>query len=148
MKTLVIYDSAYGNTEKIARAIGGAIVGEVKIQRAGEVNLSELKAYDLVIIGAPTQGGRPTKPLQDFLAGVPANAFQGIKFASFDTRLSKKWVGIFGYAAGKIAETLKTNGGNMIGNPEGFFVKGREGPLADGEIERAAAWAKEIAKAA
>jgi flavodoxin I len=147
MKTLIIYGSVYGNTEKIAKAIAGAIEDDVKTQKVGEVNPTDLKSYDLVIIGAPTQGGRPAEPFQSFLAGLPADAFQGVKFASFDTRLSTKWVGVFGYAAGRIAEILKKNGGNMTANPEGFFVKGREGPLKDGEIERAAAWAKEISKA-
>jgi DNA-binding CsgD family transcriptional regulator len=49
-----------------------------------------------------------------------------------------KLVGIFGYAAGKIAGSLKTKGGTLILSPEAFFVKGKEGPLKEGELERAA----------
>jgi len=64
--------------------------------------------------------------------------------AAFDTRLTTRLVGIFGYAAARIANSLKRNGGTLIASPEGFFVKGKEGPLKEGELERAARWAKEI----
>jgi flavodoxin I len=142
MKALVIYDSLYGNTEKIARAIGGAIPGEVKVLRPGEVNPSELQCLDLLIVGSPTQGGRPTKAIQDFLNKLPESAVKGVNVAAFDTRFSTKLVGIFGYAAGKIAESLKRKSSTLILPPEPFFVKGREGPLKEGELDRAAGWAK------
>ena len=146
MKILIVYDSVYGNTEKIARAIAGALTpsGEVKVLCPSEVNLSELKAVDLLIVGSPTQGGRPTPAIQDFLNRLPEPAIKGINVAAFDTRFSTKLVGIFGYAAGKIAGSLKTKGGTLILSPEAFFVKGREGPLKEGELERAAGWAKRI----
>ncbi len=146
MKALIIYDSVYGNTEKIARAIAGAITpfGEVKVLRVGEVNPSELGSIDLLIVGSPTQGGKPTPAVQEFLSKIPTNALKNIGVAAFDTRLSGRLVGIFGYAAGKIADSLKRNGGALIASPEGFFVKGREGPLKEGELERAADWAKGI----
>ena len=146
MKALIVYDSVYGNTEKIAKAIGGAITGEVKVLRMGEVNSSELTTLDLFIVGSPTQGGRPTPAIQDFLNKVSESAIKGINVAAFDTRFSTRFVGIFGYAAGKIADSLKKKGGTLILSPEGFFVKGKEGPLKEGELERAASWAKEIVK--
>ena len=144
MKALIVYDSAYGNTEKIARAIGGAITGEVKVLRPGEVNPSDLQSVDLLIVGSPTQGGRPTPAIQDFLNKIPEPAIKGVNVAAFDTRFSTKLVGIFGYAAGKIANSLKRKGGTLILSPEPFFVKGKEGPLKEGELERAATWAKRI----
>jgi flavodoxin len=144
MKTLIIYDSVHGNTEKIAKAIGDAIPGEVKVLRVGEVNSSELEALDLLIVGSPTQGGRPTQAVQGFLSEAPA--LNGVNVAAFDTRMQMKLARIFGYAAGRIADGLKRKGGNLIGRPEGFFVKGAEGPLKEGEVERATGWAKEIAK--
>jgi flavodoxin len=58
-KTLVVYDSTYGNTEKIAQAIGEAIGGQ--ILRVGEVNPADLKGFDLLIVGSPTRGGLPTE---------------------------------------------------------------------------------------
>ncbi len=146
VKALIVYDSAYGNTEKIARAVAGALApsGDVKVLRAGEANTSELESIDLLIVGSPTQGGRPTPAIQDFLNKVSEPAIRGINVAAFDTRISTRWVGIFGYAAGRIAGSLKTKGGTLILSPEGFFVKGTEGPLKEGELERAASWAREI----
>ena len=148
MKTLIVYDSVHGNTEKIAKAIGDATTGEVEVLRVGEVNSSELKTFDLLIVGAPTHGGRPTQPIRDWLDKVPALAFEGTNVAAFDTRIPAKWVRIFGYAAPRIAGRLKKKGGTLIGSPEGFFVEGTEGPLTEGELERAAGWAKEIVKSA
>jgi flavodoxin I len=68
-----------------------------------------------------------------------------VRVAGFDTRLTAKWVRIFGYAGPKIAAALQQKGGTQVGSPGGFFVKGKEGPLVEGEVERAAAWAREIA---
>ena len=146
MKVLVVYDSAYGNTEKIARAIGGAITGDVKILRVGEVNPAELDSFDLLIIGSPTYGGRPTQPVQDFISKIPDSDIEGKSFAAFDTRVEAKFAKIFGYAAGIIADSLKKKDGNLVLPPEGFFVTGKEGPLKDGELERATNWAKELTK--
>jgi len=67
MKALVVYDSLHGNTEKIAKAIGDAISGEAEVLRVGAVNSSELKPCDLLIVGSPTHGGRPTSAIQDFI---------------------------------------------------------------------------------
>ena len=146
MKALIVFDSAYGNTEKIARAVAAGLApsGDVKVLRAGEANISELESIDLLIVGSPTQGGRPTPAIQDFLNRVSEPAIKGISVAAFDTRISTRWVGIFGYAAGKIAGSLKAKGGTLTLSPEGFFVKGTEGPLKEGELDRAASWAREI----
>ncbi len=147
MRALIIYDSVYGNTEKIARAIAGAITpfGEVKMLRVGEANPSELGSIDLLIVGSPTQGGKPTPAIQEFLSKIPANALKNINVASFDTRVKMFVAKIFGYAAGRIADSLKSKGGHLAAPPEGFIVKGNEGPLKEGELERAADWAKRIA---
>lgn len=146
MKALIVYDSVYGNTEKIARAIAEAIApsGEVKVLRASEANPSELASIDLLIVGSPTHGGRPTPPIQDLLNKVPELSLKDVNVAAFDTRLTKKLVGVFGYAAGRIASNLKKKGGTLIAPPEGFFATGSKGPLKEGELERAAGWAKGI----
>ncbi|MFB0558692.1 MAG: flavodoxin family protein [Candidatus Bathyarchaeia archaeon] len=146
MKTLVVYDSVHGNTEKIARAIGDAITGEVRVLRVGEVSSSELEIFDLLIVGSPTHGGRPTQAIQDFIKKAPVTVFEGTNVAAFDTRFSSRLARIFGYAAGRIAGSLKRKGGDLVVPPEGFFVEGTEGPLKEGEVERAAGWAKEIIK--
>ena len=146
MKALIVYDSVYGNTEKIARAIAEAITppDEVKVLRAGEANPSELASIDILIVGSPIHGGRPMPAVQEFLNKVPKLTLQGINVAAFDTRVASKLARVFGYAAGRIAGHLKRKGGVLIASPEGFFVTGTKGPLKEGELERAAAWAKGI----
>ena len=147
MKVLIVYDSVYGNTEKIAKSIGGAITGDVKVLSADVVNPSDLESIDLLIAGSPTYGGRPTPAMQNFLNRVVIEcSLKDIGVAAFDTRLTAKWVKIFGYASEKIAASLKAKGGTPILSPEGFFVTGTKGPLKEGELERAASWAKEIVK--
>ena len=146
MKALIVYDSVYGNTEKIARAIAEAITpsGEVKVLGVGEANPSELASIDLLIVGSPTHAGRPTPAVQDLLNKVPKLSLQGINVAAFDTRITTKLVRVFGYAAGRIAGNLKRKGGTLIASPVGFFVTGGKGPLKEGELERAAGWAEGI----
>jgi len=146
MNALIVYDSVYGNTEKIARAIAEAITpsSEVKVLRAGEANPSELASIDLLIVGSPTHGGRPTPAVQDFLNKVPKLSLQGINVAAYDTRSQAKLARIFGNAAGRIARYLTRKGGVLIASPEGFFVTGTKGPLKEGELERAAVWARGI----
>jgi flavodoxin I len=144
MRILVVYDSLYGNTEKIAQAIGAALPGEVQVSRVGEADPSELSSFDLLIVGSPTHGGRPSPATRELLDKLQSSALEGINVATFDTRHSSKLTVIFGYAAGRIAGSLKKKGGTLIVSPEGFLVTGTEGPLKEGEVERAAGWAKEI----
>jgi len=154
MKALIVYDSTYGNTEKIAEAIGSAINGSVKVLRAGEARPSELKSIDILIVGSPTQGFRATKPVQNFIESIPAGSLKGINMAAFDTRMPESDVGrglrfimkMGGYAAPRIVQALRKKGGNLAVPAQGFFVKDKEGPLTEGELERAASWAKEIVK--
>jgi flavodoxin I len=144
MKALIVYDSVYGNTEKIARAIAEAITssGEVKVLQAGEANSSALESLEFLIVGSPTHAGRPTPAVQDLLNKVNKPALQGVNVAVFDTRSQAKFARIFGNAAGRIAGHLTKKGGVLVASPEGFFVTGTKGPLKEGELERAAGWAK------
>jgi flavodoxin I len=146
VKAVIVYDSVYGNTEKIARAIAEAITpsGEVKVLRSGEANPSELASINLLIVGSPTHGGRPTPAVQDFLNKLTQSSLKDINVAAFDTRTPSKFVRVFGNAAGRIAGRLTKKGGVLIASPEGFFVTGTKGPLKEGELERAAGWAKRI----
>ncbi|MBU0684299.1 MAG: flavodoxin family protein [Thermoplasmatota archaeon] len=146
MKALVVYDSAYGNTEKIAKAIGEAVAGDARVAHATDANLADMNTIDLLVVGSPTYGGKATEPIQDFLAKMPEGVINGMKVAAFDTRLAGKFVKIFGFAAEKIADSMKAKGGTLASTPEGFIVKGKKGPLKEGELERAASWAKGIAK--
>ena len=143
MRALVVYDSLYGNTEKIAEAIGGAISGgEVRVLRGGEVGPTELENISLLVVGAPTQGGRATPEIRDFLGQLSKAEINGVDAAAFDTRVVSKVAKIFGYAAGRIARDLKKKGAKLVAEPEGFFVEGTKGPLTERELERAVEWGR------
>ena len=150
MNTLVVYDTQFENTEAIAKAIADSSEGNLVRARDGDVNT--LTGVEVLIVGAPTQGGRPTPAIQAFLSGLPANALDGIVVAAFDTRFDPASHGfglrtlmkVIGYAAPKIAKSLIAKGGRQVAPPEGFIVLDKEGPLRDGEIERAAAWARGV----
>jgi flavodoxin len=152
MSALVIYDSAYGNTAKIAQAIAAALPGGAGVHRIGEIAPSSLARAGLVIVGSPTQGGRATQALQDWLAAVPAEKLAGVDVAAFDTRIAaaeqgfalRLLMGVIGYAAPRILKTLEEKGGIAIAPAEGFIVEGKEGPVARGELDRAGAWARTI----
>jgi len=145
MKIVVVYDSVYGNTEKIAQAIGDSIPGGVQVLRVGQVDAGDLETVDLLIIGSPTHGSLPTEAIQRLVENMGSPAHEGAKAAPFDTRLTWGFLRRYGFAADKMADTLKEKGWTLAGPPEGFFVKGlKKGPLKRGEADRAAAWAKEI----
>ncbi|MFW6056409.1 MAG: flavodoxin family protein [Chloroflexota bacterium] len=145
MKALIVYDSVHGNTQKVAQAIGDVIEGEVSVCRVGEATAADFKSLDLLVIGSPTHGGRPTPAIQGFVNDLPGPV-SNVKVAVFDTRMPAGWVKIFGFAANRITKALKGKGWSMDTRPEGFYVKGREGPLKDGELQRAALWARALAE--
>jgi hypothetical protein len=107
-----------------------------------------------LIVGSPTQKFSPTGATTRLLKSVPKKGLQGVKVAAFDTRYPASeiekagilafLVRMFGYAAEPIAKRLEKKGGELVIPPEGFYVEGTEGPLQEGELERAADWAKRI----
>jgi flavodoxin len=145
MKALIIYDSQYGNTEKIAQAIGAGFEGEIKVLKVGDIKPEDISRAGIVIIGSPTQGGRQTPAVKTFVENLPADTFTGKRLAAFDTRMKSFWVKMFGWAADKIEDSLKGKGGNITAQPQGFLVKTAKGPLVEGEEARATTWAKAIA---
>jgi flavodoxin I len=145
MKTLVVYDSQFGNTEQIARAIAGGLgsAEQVRVSKASETTSADVVATDLLVVGAPTQGGRATLPIQQFLGRLP-DGLGNTRVAAFDTRMKMWIVKVFGFAANRIEQDLKAHGGILIAAPEGFFVKASKGPLLDGELERATQWGRDL----
>jgi flavodoxin len=159
MTTLIVYDSVFGNTEQVAQVIGQTLgaLGETEVLRVTQAAPARLEGVTLLVAGSPTRGFRPTEATVKFLSDIPQGALEGVRVAAFDTRISIRdannavlnvFVKIFGYAAQPIADRLVKKGGALVVPAEGFFVKGTEGPLKDGERERAAAWARAIAKSA
>jgi flavodoxin len=64
--------------------------GELGIVRINAATPEKLKGLDLVIVGSPTRGFRPTESIQAFLENLPANNLRGVKAAAFDTRIALK----------------------------------------------------------
>jgi flavodoxin I len=153
-KYLVIYDSFFGNTEQIAQAIGGGLGSKAGVLRVDNVKADYWKGVDTLVVGSPTRAFRPSPKTKKLLGSIPRDGLQGVKVAAFDTRMAPSdvnspilnvFVRIFGWAAKPIANGLTKKGGKLVASPEGFFVKGSEGPLKDGELKRASSWAKQIA---
>ena len=144
MKTLILYDSLYGNTKIIAEAIGEVMPGQAELINVTGVDVSEIRSYDLLLIGGPTHGGSISENVQALLEQIPPSILEGKPVAAFDTRMTNRLILLFGCAAPKIARMLQQKGGELVGQPEGFFVSGGKGPLKEGEVQRAAAWGQEI----
>jgi flavodoxin len=155
MKALIIYDSFFGNTQKIAETIAKSMdsKGTVPVIKVADVKPDDLLHLDYLLVGSPTRAFQPTPAITKLLKSIPSGGLKGTKVAAFDTRISiedtpvailKFFAKIFGYAAGAISKILLNKGGTLTVPAEGFFVKASEGPLKEGELERAAAWAKKI----
>ena len=159
MKALVVYDSFFGNTEKIACAVGDAIGNvlssrvDVQTLRVGDVKPEHLSGLSLLVVGSPTRSFSASPATKAWLKARAPNCLDGTKVAAFDTRADMGdvnsrtltvFVKLFGYAAQPIASSLSKHGGTPVVPGEGFFIKDKEGPLKDGELERATEWAQQI----
>jgi flavodoxin len=146
MKSVVLYDSVHGNTETIARSIARGLgdPAKVSVLDVTKARAADLASIDLLVVGSPTLGGRPSTGMQTFLQSIGDGALKGVKTATFDTRMAMLIARMFGYAADRMAYTLAAKGAVRAAPPTGFIVEGRSGPLRKGEEERAAAWAQGI----
>ena len=153
MDILVVYDSYFGNTEKIAQEIGKSFGDDVPVKRPADVDMGSLSSLDLLVAGAPTRAFRPSDAIKAFLKDIPKDSLKDVKVAAFDTRMDiqnidnkilKFMAGIFGYAAEPIAKGLVKKGGVLVGEPMGFIVLDSEGPLKEGELERVPQWVETL----
>jgi len=133
---IVIYDSKYGNTEKVAKSLadGLKMAGiDAACMNTNDVQTESLKDCEFIAIGAPTQMFTASRPMKDFL--VKLNGVQGLKgkygFA-FDTKFDGR---MSGSAAKFIEKKLEELGLEMVRPRESAIVKGTEGPLEDGALE-------------
>jgi flavodoxin len=138
MKTLIVYDSNFGNTkivaEEISKIIGGNLISVEDFKN------TDLAGIELLIVGSPINSWKPTPAIIDFLKTLNSGELHGLMVSSFDTRTKL----FSGDAKNKIAEELNAKGAELINSPGSFYVKGTKGPLAEGELEKAVEWAKKI----
>ncbi|HET7270588.1 MAG TPA: flavodoxin domain-containing protein [Rubrobacter sp.] len=142
MKSLIIYESEYGNTEKIARAIGEALGqhGEARVRSVESVATLDTSGLHVLAVGAPTQRHGLPEAVKELLERTPQDQLKGVRALAFDTRYRRaRW--ITGSAAREIGKHLRRMGCKLLAEPESFFVEGSEGPLEPGEEDRARAWA-------
>jgi hypothetical protein len=165
MTALIVTESLFGNTLAIAEAIGDGIAGVhgaglVRVLHASEAPPELPDDVDLLVVGAPThllslpnagsrhdaanRGAPLIRPtgVREWIESVAIP--QGLRIATFDTSIPTR-VGM-GTAAGAAARALRERGADTTVGPS-FFVTGMEGPLADGELGRATAWGRELARA-
>lgn len=165
MKALIVYESMFGNTRDIALAIGDGVseaadVEVVEVGLAPDVIPPDL---DLLIAGGPTHqfGMSRTssrEQARNQASGAQISYGRGIRewldditvpdrplpVATFDTTMEKpRLLRYLGRASRSIAKHLERKGCAMRVPPESFLVGGGNGPLVEGELERARQWARE-----
>jgi Flavodoxin len=158
MDALVVVESVFGNTRRIAEAVAEGLGRRV---HARVVDVSEVadavEGADLLVVGGPTQAFGMTRPatrrsaaeqagvgavaaevgLREWLETL-AGAGPGRLAAAFDTRADHPRMP--GSAAAGAARRLRHLGYGMVTRPESFRVTGVQGPLVEGEVERARLW--------
>jgi flavodoxin len=146
MNAVVVYYSVFGNTKSVAEAIGqtldsGAAVRTVSARDLAAVDLMET---DLLVAGTPTHVMKVPADFRAILGNLPKDALDGARVAAFDT--SYRMSGLLSrFTASKsLLRELRRLGGKRIGRTATFQVVDKEGPLYEGENERAKAWAEGI----
>lgn len=163
MRALVVYESMFGNTARVAREVaeGLAAHGDVEVRAVADAPVEPDEALDLIVVGGPTHAFSLSRPatredarrqgagaaadgpgLREWLAGLRAGAHHPL-VAAFDTRITKVRR-IPGSAARKASKVAGGLGYCVAQRPESFFVEDVDGPLATGELERARAWGARI----
>lgn len=141
MNAVILYDSEFGNTERLAFAVAAALeeTGSVRLVRAGDE--LDLDSVELLVVGGPTQRHGVSPRLRAAIEALPPLR---LKAAVFDTRYRRSRF-VTGSAAVRVAKCLRRKGASVLVAPESFFVGEFGGPLEAGEVERAYAWGELIA---
>lgn len=162
MKAVVVYESHWGNTAAVARAIAEGIGPDVRALTTDEATGAAIADADLIVAGAPViafglasdkardnmvvdSDKAPAPPdvshptLRSWLKRLPAGHGRS---AAFETRV---WWSPRG-ATGTIDRGLDAAGYRPLSKGQRFVVQGTFGPLRDGELERARRWGAEIAQ--
>ena len=156
MRTLVVYESHYGNTKSIAEAVAFGLAGDVEIYEVGCAPTRLGPDVGLVVVGAPTHAFGLSRPGTRHSAGASSDAI-GIRdwlerlsisdvtaTAAFSTRIFRPRVP--GSAARSIGRRLDRMGVPVIVPPVDFFVHGTDGPLLQTERERALRWGARLGR--
>lgn len=136
MRALLIYDSIFGNTEKVAKALSSGMREEgieVDCMRANSVDIGTLGNYDMIVIGGPTHKVGLSETMKTFTKQLKkADVKNKLAFA-YDTKYNKRFAGS---AANRIERRMKQYGMKIVMSHVSAVVLGREGPLEDGTEEK------------
>jgi flavodoxin len=163
MKALVVYESLFGNTEQVARAVATGLRGrlDVELVEVGDAPAEIPPATDLVVVGGPTHAFSMTRPntredavhqgathdpatgIREWLTQLQAGP-HAERVATFDTRVDKVRH-LPGSAATKAARAAHRKGFESAAKAESFYVEDINGPLVEGELDRAQAWGEHLA---
>jgi flavodoxin len=130
-KAIIIYDTKFGNTEKIAKSLASGMNEqgiEVDCVKVENVQINKLTEYDLLAIGGPTHGFGMSKPMKDFIEKLKHMGPRDKKAFAFDTKNRGRW----GSAAKGIEKRLKSIGMKIVKPCDSAIVMGLKGPLQDG----------------
>ena len=146
MNALVVYFSKFGNTQMLAKAIAEKLAGNggVRTISSDELTANDLKDADLIVMGSPTHNMNLPKSVKPVFERLPRRVLPGTPVAAFDTSYKMSWWLNQFTASKRLAKKLRKLGGKLAVPPEIFHVTEREGPLYEGEIERAQTWAASI----
>ncbi|HUI00047.1 MAG TPA: flavodoxin domain-containing protein [Nitrososphaerales archaeon] len=136
-KAVVLYDTVFGNTEKVASALARGLrrYCEVDFQAITEADPARLSGYDLIAVGAPTQGFTAHRPMKDFLSRLESKGLEGRLGFAFDTKIDSR---LSGSAAKFIEERLGKLGLKMARPRASAIVSGgtKDNVLREGEEAR------------
>jgi flavodoxin len=147
VNALVVYHSQFGNTRHVAEAIAGELqaAGGVRARSAGQLTAADLQAVDLVVMGTPTHKMNLPEAVRPLFEALPRRVLRGVPVAAFDTSYEMSGLLARFTAAKKVDQKLRKLGGKRLLPPETFHVhRHHEGPLLDGEIDRARDWARAL----
>ena len=147
MNALVVYHSKFGNTRQVAEAVAGVFqgAGAARTLCADRLVAAELEDVDLVVVGTPTHKMNLPEAVRPVFERLPRRILRGVPIAAFDTSYEMSAFLARFTAARRVDKKLRKLGGKRLVPPETFHVEHHhEGPLLDGEIERAQRWAESI----
>jgi flavodoxin len=137
-KAIVVYESKYGNTKRVAEAIVEgmrevpgveAVLNEVK-----EVELDKLIEFDAILVGSPNHMGSATKGIRKFIDEL-GKLSPGVKLgAVFDTYIGRD----FEKAVKKMEKQIgeKVPGLKLATPGLSIKVEGMKGPISEGELPK------------
>jgi len=118
--------------------------GSVRVIGAGQLTAADVDNIDLLVAGSPTHVANLPRELRRVLEAMPKRVLKGVAVAAFDASYKMNgFVSMF-TAAKPLGRKLRRLGGKQIVPPKSFFVVEKQGPLYDGELERAEGWAATI----